>query len=246
MKILKITKDFIAVNKPSGLPTTYKNKEDHGDCLVKRITEKHPELLKVSGYKAREGGLLYRLDNETTGLVIFARNEKFFNKFIKLQENKKLYKHYYAISENSNLDKQKLKLTKFGFIQEKTWLNYGSEIAKAPTPKPFNKFNKKRTKKYLKLNLPIGHSKKNSKKMTPMISSNYKCQGKEIPAITFIHIEDQINQKLLVKAIINKGARHQIRLHLESLGLPILGDPLYSKRKKENLKLHCYSVTLLK
>ncbi|NMC48309.1 MAG: RNA pseudouridine synthase [Desulfovibrio sp.] len=49
----------------------------------------------------------------------------------------------------------------------------------------------------------------------------------------------------LVRAVIMKGARHQIRAHLASLGRPILGDALYGRAQKEEgpLFLHHIRIT---
>ncbi len=49
----------------------------------------------------------------------------------------------------------------------------------------------------------------------------------------------------LVRAVIMKGARHQIRAHLASLGHPILGDALYGRAQKEEgpLFLHHIRIT---
>lgn len=49
----------------------------------------------------------------------------------------------------------------------------------------------------------------------------------------------------LVKCLIMKGARHQIRAHLASVDLPIVGDPIYGDGKEGDvLKLHHQRVEL--
>ncbi|WP_319466510.1 RluA family pseudouridine synthase [uncultured Pseudodesulfovibrio sp.] len=50
---------------------------------------------------------------------------------------------------------------------------------------------------------------------------------------------DRDNDTSLVRCLIMKGARHQIRAHLASLGHPILGDPLYGDGSEGDcLRLH--------
>jgi 23S rRNA pseudouridine1911/1915/1917 synthase len=52
------------------------------------------------------------------------------------------------------------------------------------------------------------------------------------PAITNYHIEKRINQKYtLLKVRIYTGRTHQIRLHLKSIGYPIVGDKRYGHQK---------------
>lgn len=50
---------------------------------------------------------------------------------------------------------------------------------------------------------------------------------------------DNKAETTLVRCLISKGARHQIRAHLASIGHPILGDPLYGDGKSDKvLQLH--------
>jgi len=48
----------------------------------------------------------------------------------------------------------------------------------------------------------------------------------------------------LVRCLILKGARHQIRAHLSSIGHPIIGDPLYGAGESDMLFLHHYRIEL--
>ena len=41
----------------------------------------------------------------------------------------------------------------------------------------------------------------------------------------------------------NKLKNHQIRVHLSSIGYPVLGDPLYGKPKGNNLRLQAYYIS---
>ncbi|WP_449241997.1 pseudouridine synthase family protein [Desulfovibrio sp.] len=49
---------------------------------------------------------------------------------------------------------------------------------------------------------------------------------------------DEDHDRTLLKVVIRKGARHQIRAHLAHVLLPIVGDPLYGDGEGERLFLH--------
>ena len=62
------------------------------------------------------------------------------------------------------------------------------------------------------------------------------------------------NQKVtLVKCILNTGRTHQIRVHMEGFGYPIVGDVLYKRGSPRDLRekvmarqaLHAFSLTFL-
>ncbi len=67
--------------------------------------------------------------------------------------------------------------------------------------------------------------------------------GKE--AIT--HIEPLMveGKKSKIKVVIETGRTHQIRVHLKSLGFPILGDELYGGKESKRLMLHAHKISLL-
>lgn len=88
MKTLYEDRNYIGFFKPSGIPTTYGSQSE---CFIKEIKESHPELFTFAGFKEEEGGLLYRLDNETCGLVLFAKNKEAHDRFIQDRNLKKIY-----------------------------------------------------------------------------------------------------------------------------------------------------------
>lgn len=90
LEILYEDKNYIGFDKPSNIPTTYGKVSP---CFVEFIKERHPKLFEFEGFKKEEGGLLYRLDNETSGLLLFAKNKEAFDQFV---NDKDLYKVYIA------------------------------------------------------------------------------------------------------------------------------------------------------
>lgn len=89
--------------KPVGQVTTPGKTED---SLVEAVFKKFPKLKKVSGFAPGEGGLLYRLDTDTSGLVLFACTNKAFRAFKKASYNHGVEKHYMALVKGNPKKKE--------------------------------------------------------------------------------------------------------------------------------------------
>jgi len=80
---------------------------------------------------------------------------------------------------------------------------------------------------------PIGHDPKSAKRMQTIQNPRdlKNIRGKSLAAITHILSARQLAQNSIplldLRIEIETGVMHQIRVHLASIGLPILGDPLY-------------------
>ncbi len=95
IEILYKDKNVLAINKPAGLSV-------HGDGKADEITladlliEEYPELKDVGDEPDLRPGIVHRLDRETSGVMVIARNQPTFE-FLKEQfKNHKIKKVYYA------------------------------------------------------------------------------------------------------------------------------------------------------
>ncbi len=123
--------------------------------------------------------LLNRLDKETSGVMMFAKNEEFRKKAIKEFAQHRVYKEYVAIVDGK-------------FIED------------------------------LEINQPILTIK--GKTAKSKIDSE---KGK--PAKTTIYPYQVEGNKSKVKVVIEHGRTHQIRVHCQAAGYPIIGDLQYGK-----------------
>lgn len=86
LEILREDDDLIVVNKPSGLLSVPGKAAEHGDCVQTRLLETHPNAL-----------LVHRLDMDTSGVMIFAANQR-AQRHLGLQfERRQLKKSYTAL-----------------------------------------------------------------------------------------------------------------------------------------------------
>lgn len=74
-----------------------------------------------------------------------------------------------------------------------------------------------------------------SRKVTKVLADNDPDSRRWTDVTSLVH--DHAADTTLVRCLIMKGARHQIRAHLASIGHPIVGDPLYGEGR-DGLRLH--------
>lgn len=99
-------KDFLVVNKPSGMLTISTDKE-------KTRTLYHKVREYIKDKKSNEKiFIVHRLDRETSGLVLFCKNEKLRDKLQENWENVAILREYTCVVEGI-LDKKKAKLVNY-------------------------------------------------------------------------------------------------------------------------------------
>lgn len=93
-------------------------------------------------------------------------------------------------------------------------------------------------KKQFTINKPIGRHRHDRRKRVIDMKKGDK-------AITHVTVKKQLKQTTLVECKLDTGRTHQIRVHLESIQHPIVGDPLYNPTSPSpRLQLHAKSLTL--
>ena len=165
--------DIIIINKPFGL-VTHPGAGNWNGTLANALLYYDPELSKLD-----RAGIVHRLDKNTSGLMVIARNEKSQKYLVEQLQSHSVAREYSAIV-------------------------YGHMISGGS------------------VNDPIGRDPKDRIKQA--VSSN----GKD--ATTHYRVIDRFKSHTHVKAILETGRTHQIRVHLSHIGYPLLGDPMYGGR----------------
>ncbi len=174
-------KDMLIVNKPKGMVVHPANGNPDG-TLVNAVMAICKDSLSGIGGEIRPG-IVHRLDKNTSGAVIIAKNDNTHIALSNMLKNHEIKKTYIALVR--------------GIVKE-------NEAT---------------------INMPIARSTSDRKKMA--VARN----GKE--AIThFKVLERFLNEGItLLEIKIETGRTHQIRVHLSSIGYPVLGDDVYSNGK---------------
>lgn len=201
--IIEETQDFLVVFKNHSVPSCPGNTPN---SCYELLAKDFPEITKVSGKKLGEGGLIHRLDTETAGLLLFAKNQEFYDLILKEQEEGRFLKYYTAYCSCFEYDLNK------DFFQPKTLTSY------------FRPFGEKGA-----IVKPIFNLE------TETRANKKKC-GKKQYTTNILSVEKQLEQKikdknlflLKIKCSIFAGFRHQVRSHLASQNLPVFGDEKYN------------------
>ena len=162
--------DFIIINKPPGL-VMHPGSGCYDKTLANGLIFRYPELVNLP-----RSGIVHRLDKDTSGVLLIAKNEQFRNYFIDQMQQRKVIKEYTAVVVGSTL---------------------GS----------------------FSIDEPVGRDKFNRTKMS------IRPDGKE--ALTFVKSSKRVGNYSILDISIHTGRTHQIRVHLSSKKLPIVGDNTY-------------------
>jgi 23S rRNA pseudouridine1911/1915/1917 synthase len=206
-QVIAEEKDFLVVYKPPRMhsaPQVFSTESLFNWCV-----QNYPEVGELSGRNKGEGGLLHRLDYETHGLMLLARNALGMEALLGQQKQGKIIKEYSALTRENGIALP-------GFPKEKPEFQQGNAIQITSAFRPYGK-GRKAVRPVL-----IYDAKKD---MTEKLYVTEILESKLTS--TFGSMATGLGNCLSLKLRISKGFRHQIRSHLAWLGMPILNDSLY-------------------
>ncbi|MCT4616607.1 MAG: RluA family pseudouridine synthase [Candidatus Gracilibacteria bacterium] len=185
--------NIVIINKDAGMNTHIVSGEEGKTGTLVNALLYHCTLASIGGVE--RPGIVHRLDKDTSGLIMVAKNDKMMQYLQKIIKNREVDKYYIAIVAG------KLSEEKF-------------------------------TIKSL-----IGRDPNSRIKMTTKNPINPK------QAITHGEIIGHIGDDFtIVKLKLETGRTHQIRVHLASIGYPIIGDKVYGSNKINKKVLEKYGL----
>lgn len=170
--------DVAVVNKPKGM-VVHPAVGNYNGTLVNGLLYELDDLATINGVS--RPGIVHRIDKDTTGLLMIAKNDKASLSLTEQLKNHTCNRRYIALVN--------------GVITE----------AKG------------------KINAPIGRDPEDRKKMAVLK------MGKQ--AVTHFKVLKRYKGFTLVECILETGRTHQIRVHFEYIGHPLVGDKMYGRRK---------------
>ena len=178
--------DIIVVNKPAGM-VTHPGAGNRNGTLANALLHYDSNLKLLD-----RAGIVHRLDKDTSGLLVVARNEKSQKNLVEQMQIHSVSREYSAIV-------------------------YGHMVAGGTVDEPISRDSRDRVKQ--------------------AVSKS----GKE--ARTHYRVIDRFQNHTHIKAVLETGRTHQIRVHMSHIGYPLIGDPIYGgkvrfpKKASEELKV---------
>lgn len=172
--------DIIVINKPKGL-VVHPGAGNYEHTLANALKFHSENLSSLNG--EFRPGIVHRIDKDTAGLLIVAKNDESHAFLASQLEGHTLGRKYFALV--------------LGEIKE----NEGKIIA------------------------PIGRDQKFRQKMAVDLM-----HGKD--AETSFKVIERFKGYSLVECSLKTGRTHQIRVHMNYIGHPVVGDPIYGKGNK--------------
>lgn len=185
--IIYENKNFLAVNKPAGVLVHHAKISGKGDvekepALTDWLLARYPEVGNVGDDPKTRPGIVHRLDKDTSGVLLVAKDQHYFEYLKGLFQENRIKKIYHALV--LGVPKEE-----YGVIEKDISLKAGT------------------TKRTIF-----------SGKLTKNAITEYRVKGKYRTARGSFS---------LLEVMPKTGRTHQIRVHLASIGHPIMGDALY-------------------
>jgi 23S rRNA pseudouridine1911/1915/1917 synthase len=173
--------DLLVVNKPAGL-TVHPAPGHPRGTLVNAVLAHVPGL---SSGGALRPGIVHRLDKDTSGLLVVAKNDEAYRKLTAQLRARTVVRGYLVIVRGAVADTAGM------------------------------------------IDAPIGRHPAQRTRMAVVPHGR--------PAVTRYRVRERLAGATLLECRLETGRTHQIRVHLQHLGHPVLGDPVYGRTRVPEL-----------
>ncbi len=207
------TEDYIVVDKPAFL-LTHPTKPDQRTTLWKQLRE----LLAFEIANGGQVSIVNRLDRETSGLVLVAKTSAVARRFGLLMQEQRLHKEYLAIVWG--------------------WPDWETKIVDAPLDR---QGKHRQSAIWLKQTIhPSGAPAVTEFCVERRFARSTTYPSPVAPRLPLLSRREDKGEEgrgkfSVIRAVPKTGRTHQIRVHLASIGHPIVGDKIYGP--DENLYL---------
>lgn len=210
LTIVHLDDDYILVRKPAHRASSRWSSFSLLDAVQEQIDPLRITQREIF-WPNDEYGLLNRLDNETTGIIIFARSLKSKEHYHRLQDAWKVIKTYYATVYGE------MPWT-FGWIRTPIY-HHRDDPSRMTTDPSKGRGQGQEVITYWKKIETRRSGKWERAKWYPFQEEYFRIStatNVAVPVFSLLYVQ------------ITAGCRHQIRCHLASIGHPIIGDSLYT------------------
>ena len=178
LKIIFEDRDLIVIDKPAGM-VVHPAAGHHSGTLVHGILYHCPDLAGIGGEK--RPGIVHRLDKETSGLLVVAKNDAALNGLAMQFKSRTIRKQYLALVHGAPRQDEGI------------------------------------------IDLPVGRHPVERKRMSTH-------SGRAREALTLWRVKARFPGTTLLALDLKTGRTHQIRVHCQAMGFPIVGDPVYGRK----------------
>ncbi len=175
LNIIKSTTEYIVIDKTAGM-VVHPGAGNKSGTLLNALLHEYPELKKLP-----RAGIVHRLDKDTSGLMVVARNESAMQSLSEQISNRSIKRIYQAFVVG--------KIERSG-----------------------------------RVDAPIGRHPKNRQKQAIVET------GRE--ATSHYKVLENFGSYSHLEISLETGRTHQIRVHMSHFGFPLIGDPLYGRRRR--------------
>ena len=227
--VLYEDENLIFVNKPADFPleqTITGNRANLHDAVVDYLWKRQPELRNPPYV-----GIMHRLDRTTSGVIVFTKTRAVNKEVSELFQSHSLTKQYLAVVEEPQSTRHpELRERRLEAGKMLQW----SILSESPSGCAAKGQGSQFTVEMF-MGRITGKSQQGKWGKVPE-SRGGQYSRTDFRVLEKITVEGRAC--LLLECSLYTGRTHQIRVHLASRGLPILGDTLYGGKPAKRLYLH--------